>query len=470
MNTSRSTDRDGPRQVDLYAAQASIHVRNIHGRFSNLRRWIRWVGLVVLFLAPWLTWGGRQAILLDLPARQFHFFGVTFFPQDFVLVAWLLIIGAFALFTFTNWLGRVWCGYVCPQSVWFTLFMGIEEFVEGSRTKRMRLEEHPWDAEKLRLRATKWALWGLLALATALSIVGLFAGIRELLAGLVTFSLAGWTLFWLGFFTVVTYVFGAVLREQVCLYMCPYARFQSAMFDPDTLIVSYDQARGEPRGSRSRKTDPTELGLGDCVDCELCVQVCPTGIDIREGLQYECISCAHCIDACDSIMDKMGYARGLIRYTTEHALEGRPSRVLRPRLIGYAAVLAVMVTAFGIAATARVPFELEAIRDRQSLFAEVQTDAGPRVENVYTLRIVNMSQQERVVRIDARGLEDPDLLGAEGTVTLAAGEVRSLPVRLRARAPAQANTEIAFDLVDARDGSVILTEESRFLAPAGGRS
>jgi cytochrome c oxidase accessory protein FixG len=466
MNDTNRPAVDGPKHIDLYAARSKIQVRDIHGFYSNLRRALRWVGLLALFVTPWLTWDGRQAVLFDLPARQFHLFGVTFFPQDFMFVSWLLIIGAFALFTFTNWLGRVWCGYACPQSVWFTLFMEIEEAIEGSRNRRIRLDASPWDGRKLRIKATKWLAWAALAAATGIAIVGFFVPIRELLPAIASLSLSGWTLFWLGFFTATTFVMGAIMREQVCLYMCPYARFQSAMFDPDTLIVSYDAARGEPRGSRSRSADPRALELGDCVDCELCVQVCPVGIDIREGLQYECISCAHCVDACDSIMDKMGYARGLVSYTTEHALSGTTTRILRPRLLGYAAVLTIMIVAFTIAASERVPFRMEAERDRQTLFTQVDTAAGPRIENVYTLRLVNMTQDSRALRIEARGLEDSELIG-ESEIDLAAGEVRTIPVRLRATAPATPSVDIQFDLLDGADGHLILSEESRFLS--GGR-
>ncbi|MDZ7826540.1 MAG: cytochrome c oxidase accessory protein CcoG [Gammaproteobacteria bacterium] len=368
-NPGHNQERIPTRQVDLYEATPKIQVRSVRGRFADLRSRLRWGFLLVLMAGPWLTWNDRQALLFDLPERQFHVFGLTFFPQDFILVSGLLIIGAFALFAVTNWLGRVWCGYTCPHSVWFQMFIDIEQWIEGPRHRRIRQDEGPWTGAIWRMKIRKWLVWAGLAVVTGVSIVGYFVPIRELILALATLSLGGLGLFWVGFFVTATFGMGAILREQVCLYMCPYARFQSAMFDPDTLIVSYDPGRGEPRGPRPRKADPQELGLGDCIDCELCVQVCPVGIDIRDGLQYECISCAHCIDACDGVMERMGYAPGLISYTTENRLEGRHSPVLRPRLIGYGLVLAIMIAAFGWLALARGEAELDVLRDRAALIA-----------------------------------------------------------------------------------------------------
>lgn len=452
---------DGPRQVDLYASHEPIHVRQVSGFFSQLRLAIRWGGFALLLALPWLSWNGEPLLRLDLPARQFQVLGLTFFPQDFMLVSWLLIIGAFALFTFTNWLGRVWCGYVCFQSVWFSLFMDLERWVEGSRNKRIRLGKASWGGEKVRLRALKWLLWALLAGATALSIMGLFVPIEGLLQGLATFSLTGWTAFWLGFFAFMTFLMGGIMREQACLYMCPYARFQSAMFDPDTLIVSYDAARGEPRSAKKRAAE----GAGDCVDCSLCVQVCPTGIDIRNGLQYECISCAQCIDACDSVMDKLHKPRGLIRYTTEHDLAGKPSKTFRPRLIGYAVVLLAMISAVAIATANRVPLELQVLRDRGSLYERVTTAGGAlRIENVYTVRVVNKDRAPRTVTLAVTGLPGLTLDGPQ-TLELAGQEVRTEVIRLLAPPPAAPNQELRFTLTDTANAALTVERESRFLAP-----
>ncbi|HSG90675.1 MAG TPA: cytochrome c oxidase accessory protein CcoG [Pseudomonadales bacterium] len=453
------------RHVDLYASAPKIQVRAVDGFFSRLRTRLRWILVIGTLLGPWLTWDGRQALLLDLPARQFHLFGLTFFPQDFILVSGLLIVGAFALFTATNWLGRVWCGYACPQSVWFQLFIDIEGWIEGPRHRRIRQDAGPRSARLVAMKTAKWAAWLLVALVTGLSIVGYFVPVRTLVHELATFSLDGWALFWVGFFTTATLVMGALLREQVCKYMCPYARFQAAMFDQDTLIVSYDPRRGEPRGSRSRGADPQALGLGDCIDCELCVQVCPVGIDIRDGLQYECISCAHCIDACDGIMDRMGYAPGLISYTTEHRLQGQPTRILRTRLVAYGLVLLLMVAAFGFLAAQRAPAELDVLRDRGALYREVYVDGQPWTENTYSLRIVNKTQDTRVWSLAVTGLPGAELIGP-AEVELAPGEVRELPVRLRARPGTGPSTTIRFVLGAAEGGDegVVAAEESRFMA------
>ena len=463
---SRPADSTGPeqipvRQVDLYASAPKIQVRSVDGRFARLRTRLRFAFVAATLIGPWLSWGDRQAILLDLPARQFHVFGVTFFPQDFILVSGLLIIGALALFAATNWLGRIWCGYACPQSVWFQLFIDIENWIEGPRHRRIRQDAGPRTPALVWMKTRKWLLWIAVALVTGVSIVGYFVPIRTLVPDLATFSLGGWALFWVAFFTVATFGMGALLREQVCLYMCPYARFQSVMFDSDTLVVSYDPGRGEPRGSRPKGTDPAQLGLGDCIDCELCVQVCPVGIDIRDGLQYECISCAHCIDACDGIMERMGYAPGLISYTTEHRLEGRPSPVLRPRLVGYALVLALMLSGFGVLALNRGSGELDIARDRGSLWQEVIEDGRLRIENAYTLRLVNKTQQARSWQIVLAAGDDLDLF-APDTVEIGAGEVRAVPIRLRADADGPRSRSATIDIRE--DGETIMSAGTPFLS------
>jgi len=455
---------EGPRvrHVELYQTAPKIHPRTVEGPFVRLRRRLRIALLAATAIGPWLLWDGRQAILLDIPARQFQIFGLTFFPQDFILVASLLIIGAYALFTFTNWLGRVWCGYACPQSVWFTLFIDIEEWIEGPRHRRIRQDEAPMSAAKATMKAKKWAIWIAVSVATATTFVGYFVPIRELIPSMATLSVSGWTLFWLAFFTATTLGMGAVLREQVCRYMCPYARFQSAMFDPDTLIVSYDATRGEPRGRRKKDADIEALGLGDCVDCELCVQVCPVGIDIRDGLQYECISCAHCIDACDSIMERMGYAKGLVSYTTEQRLEGRESRVFRPRLVGYAIVLLVMIGAFSGLALTRGSGELDVLRDRGALATEVYDGDRREIENAYRLRVVNKTQQAHVWRVEVDAAMPVEVLG-ETEITIDAGAVLEVPLRLRAAPGEGFAADVGFRIVEVGSERVIAAEESRFM-------
>lgn len=455
-----------PEEKSLYVPREKIQVREVHGFFQKIRSYSLW-GLMALFFATsWLGWGDRQAILFDLPARQFHIFGITFWPQDFFLLSGLLIIAAYGLFTITNLAGRVWCGYTCPQSSWSFVFMWIEEKTEGTRNKRLKMDKAPMGLEKFLRRGTKHILWLLLALATGITFVGYFSPVRELVPNLLTFNLNSWEAFWIGFFALATYLNAGWLREQVCIHMCPYARFQSVMFDQDTLIVSYDEKRGEGekgRGARKKSVDPKAEGLGDCIDCSLCVQVCPTGIDIRDGLQYQCIGCALCVDACDSIMDKMGYERGLVRYTTEHELEGGKTHFMRPRLIGYALVLSFMIAGLIYAMVSRTACELDVIRDRGALY---QLTVNDTVQNTYTLKLMNMTQGELTYHIKIEGLEDV-ITDMPETVTLQSNRMRSFPINIEMDPEnlKVSKTDIEFVITEAATGAEIVRTESRFIAP-----
>ncbi|VXC66417.1 Cytochrome c oxidase accessory protein CcoG [Pseudomonas sp. 8Z] len=449
--------------VDLYASRQKIYTRAFTGLFRNLRL----VGGAALFLlffgTVWLNWGGHQAVWWNLPERKFHIFGATYWPQDFMLLSWLLIICAFGLFFITVFAGRVWCGYTCPQSVFTWVFMWAEKVTEGDRNQRMKLDKQPMSRHKLARKVAKHAIWLGVSLVTALTFVGYFAPIRELIPELLTFEASGWAVFWVGFFTLATYGNAGWLREQVCIYMCPYARFQSVMFDQDTLIVSYDPRRGESRGPRKKDADYKAQGLGDCIDCKLCVQVCPTGIDIRDGLQIECIGCAACIDACDSIMEKMSYPKGLISYTTEHNLSGRQTHLLRPRLIGYAVALVAMIGLFAWAVANRPLVELDVLKDRV-LFRE--NERGD-IQNVYTLKIMNKAQRDMTYVISADGL---DGLVYEGKreIRALAGEVYSFPVELSVapeKLPSSANN-IVFHVQSADDPSIKNDADSRFIGPS----
>jgi cytochrome c oxidase accessory protein FixG len=456
-----------PHEIDLYARRQKIHARSIAGFFQNIRKLTIWVSLGIFFLLPWVNWDGRQALLFDLPDHRFYIFWWTFLPQDFVFLSWLLIISALSLFAVTVFAGRVWCGYTCPQTVWTTVFMWVEELTEGNRNARIRLDKSPFSINKLVRRGLKHSGWILVALATGLTFVGYFTPVHELYREFRGLELGFWEIFWIFFFTAATYLNAGWMREQVCMYMCPYGRFQSVMFDRDTLIISYDSKRGDPRGSRKRGTDYAAEGLGSCIDCELCVQVCPTGIDIRDGLQFECIQCAACVDACDSIMDQMGYARGLVRYTTENALEsGSSMHFLRPRLIGYALVLTVMGGLFLYALGGRVPLTVEAIRDRNQLYRE---SSDGNIENVYTLKIMNESQHAVTYTLKIEGdrriheeASDPERL------TLGPGELRSVPITLEADPGQLDKTKytIHFIVKAADDDRTAASTESRFLAPA----
>ena len=352
----------------LYVAEEKVYPREVSGRFANLRTLSVWVLLGIFYVFPWIDWNDRQAVLFDLPARKFFIFGLVFWPQDFIFLTWLLIIAALSLFFFTAVAGRLWCGYACPQTVWTETFLWMERLTEGDRNARLKLDRGPWDANKLLRKGAKQILWVSFALWTGFTFVGFFSPIRQLAGDVLAWSAGPWETFWIFFYGFATYGNAGFLREQVCKYMCPYARFQGAMFDHDTLVITYDKERGEPRGARKRGTDPRAQGLGDCIDCTWCVQVCPTGIDIRQGLQIECIACAACIDACDEIMDKMGSPRGLIRYTTQHALEHQPTRVMRPRVLIYAGLLSALVVGFVVALALRSPVSLDVLRDRNTLY------------------------------------------------------------------------------------------------------
>ncbi len=419
--------------------------------------------LGLFYGVPWLSWDGRQAVLFDLPARKFYLFGLTLWPQDFPYLALLLIIAALSLFFFTALAGRLWCGFACPQTVWTEAFIWIEQLTEGTRSKRIKLDRAAWSWDKLRRKGSKQLLWVLFALWTGFTFVGFFTPVRELGTGLLHGDIGGWPLFWTLFYGFATYGNAGYMREQVCKYMCPYARFQSVMFDKDTLVISYDRARGEPRGGRKRSLEHREAGLGDCIDCTLCVQVCPTGIDIRDGLQYECIACAACIDACDSVMDRMNYPRGLVRYTTENALAGKPSRLSRPRVLVYAALLVLLTAGFTLSLLGRTPVILDVIRDRNALFLEVNDGW---IENSYTLKLVNQVNAARAFHISADGLEGLTMLGVDSPVTVPGGNVESLPVRVRVpREHAYGIMPITFRVTAVDDENIVSTEDSRFLGP-----
>ena len=448
---------------DLYAAREKIYTRSFSGLFRNLRL----VGGALLFAlyfgTVWLNWNGRQAVFWDLPERKFYIFGATFWPQDFILLSALLIICAFGLFFITVFAGRVWCGYTCPQSVFTWVFMWAEKVTEGDRNQRMKLDKAPMSGNKFLRKLAKHSIWLGVSLAIGITFVGYFTPIRQLVPDLLTFQVGGWALFWVGFFTLATYGNAGYLREQVCIYMCPYARFQSVMFDKDTLIVSYDPRRGERRGPRKKEADYKAMGLGDCIDCTMCVQVCPTGIDIRDGLQVECIGCAACIDACDTIMDKMNYPRGLISYTTEHNLSGQKTNLVRPRLIGYAVALVAMMGVFAYAVSDRSLVKLDVLKDRV-LYRE--NEQG-RIENVYTLKLMNKGQTEQTFVIEASGLEGLQYEG-RSEIRIEAGELVTVPVELSVKPeqlPSSTN-DIVFRIKSVDDDSINDEAESRFIGPS----
>jgi cytochrome c oxidase accessory protein FixG len=448
----------------LYAAQEKIYPREIDGVFARFRIAAMVVLLGGYYLAAWVTWDGRQALLFDLPARKFYVLGLVLWPQDFFFLSWLLIIAALSLFFFTALAGRVWCGYACPQTVWTEAFLWMERLVEGRGPARRKLDAGPWTTRKLWRKTAKQALWIAFALWTGFTFVGYFTPIRALGREVMALSLGGWETFWILFYGFATYGNAGFMREQVCKYMCPYARFQSAMFDRDTLVVSYDERRGEPRGSRARGADPRTLDLGSCIDCRMCVQVCPTGIDIRKGLQYECIACAACIDACDGVMDKMQYPRGLIRYSTQHAMEGRTTRVLRPRVIVYATLLTALCGGFVTALWLRTPLDLDVIRDRNALYRESRPGY---IENVYTLRIINKDSERHTYSVQAEGLPTLVVETDPRVVEVGPGEVRSIAARalIEDGAVPSGGHTITFRLAASDAPALTTTEKARLFTP-----
>jgi len=449
----------------LYAKREKIYPREVHGLYARLRNTSVFVLLAIYFLLPWLSWNDRQAVLFDLPARKFYIFGLTFWPQDFLNLAFLLIVAALSLFFFTALAGRLWCGYACPQTVWTELFIRVERMIEGDRPQQIRLDKLPrWNPERLRAKLLKHGVWLLIAWYTGFTFIAYFRPAGDLVADLQAFNLGPWETFWLLFYTLATYGNAGWMREQVCMYMCPYARFQSAMFDNDTLIVSYDRQRGEPRGSRRASDDYQAKGLGTCIDCRICVQVCPTGIDIRNGLQYQCIACSACIDACNDVMDKMQYPRGLIRYTTQNVVASRPTRILRPRVLIYAAFMLLFVTLFTYTLLGRMPLKLDVIRDRNQLYRETHGQ----IENVYTLKIINMDTRAHGYQLSVSGLPQLQLELRNERILVEAGAVYDLPVRVRTNPTdlAGRSNDIYFKLSAVEDNSLSITEKARFLGPA----
>jgi cytochrome c oxidase accessory protein FixG len=352
--------------------------------------------------------------------------------------------------------------------VWTEAFLWMERVTEGNHSQRRKLDKGPWNREKVVRKGAKQLLWIGFALWTGFTFVAYFTPAAELGAKLLSFSAGPWETFWVLFYGFATYGNAGLLREQVCKYMCPYARFQSAMFDKDTMIISYDERRGEPRGGRKRSVDHKAAGLGDCIDCNMCVQVCPTGIDIREGLQIECIACAACVDVCNEVMDKVSYPRGLIRYSTHHAMEEQqPVRVLRPRVAVYAALLLVLLVGFGTAVSNRSTLIVDVIRDRNTLYRELP---GGLIENVYTITFVNKTEVERRYDIVARGIDGLEL-SVDFPLPLEAGpgEIRRVPMRLRAPAGAvpAGGADVAL-VVEARgDAPTTIVRNTRFIGPAG---
>ena len=477
-----ATDADASTQTveeSLYEVRKKIYPRAVSGVFARARLALVLHTQILFYGAPWLQWNDRQAVLFDLVQRKFYILGLVLWPQDVIYLALLLILGALSLFLFTAVAGRLFCGYACPQTVYTEIFMWIERRVEGDRFARIRLdgEDWPWSLRKWRLKLTKHALWMSIALWTGFTFVGYFTPIRELGAGVVSATLGPWQTFWMCFYSFATWGNAGFMREQVCKYMCPYARFQSVMVDRDTFVVTYDKRRGEPRGSRAKAADYKGQGLGACVDCNICVQVCPTGIDIREGLQYMCIGCGACADGCDQVMEKMNYPKGLIRYTTERAIdegltEHRASQhLLRPRVLIYSGILLLLGAAFVVSLVMRNPLRVDVMRDRGALAREV---AGGKLENVYRMQIMNASEHPMKIEVKVSGLPELQVLDgagkpvAEFTVGPASNVLLPLKVRIPNDAASAGAHTIYFDIRGEEFGTQqprLRDEKSSFIIP-----
>lgn len=467
----------GSSQVEkaLADVRSKIYPRSVSGIFARWRIAMVFITQIVFYGLPWLQWNGRQAVLFDLGARKFYLFGAVLWPQDVIYLAILLVLSALALFLFTAVAGRLFCGYACPQTVYTEIFMWVERRIEGDRAARIRLDEQGWNARKIRLKSAKHTVWVLLALWTGFTFIGYFAPIRQLGADLISLSLGPWQWFWMLFYAFATWGNAGFMRESVCKYMCPYARFQSVMVDDDTFVVTYDNVRGEPRGGRSRRVDHKEAGMGDCVDCTLCVQVCPTGIDIRDGLQYMCIGCGACVDACDQVMDKMGYEPGLIRYTSGRAIKQRLSqsqvrrRLMRPRTLIYTALLAFIAIGLVVSMATRSTLRVDVMRDRGALGREVP---GGFIENVYRLQVINTDESPLELRIGAGGLPGMQVMVAEhGKDTVHIDASANLLVPIVVRAPMAGlsaglyDMDLTFIAESASGRNTAVTEQSSFYVP-----
>lgn len=453
----------------VFDPDAKVYPRSITGVFARWRWVFVWLTQIIFYGLCWLPWHGRQAILLDIDKRKFYFFDLVLWPQDTIYLVLLMVLGALTLFLFTAVAGRLWCGYTCPQTVYTEIFLWFEKVIEGERPQRIKLDAAPWTFHKLKIKAAKHATWILFSFWTGFTFVGYFTPIRELAQGFFSLSLGAWSTFWVGFYALATYGNAGFLRDQMCRQICPYARFQFVMFDPDTLIIAYDSARGEARGARAKGVDPHTQGLGDCVDCGICVQVCPTGIDIRNGLQNECIGCAACIDACDTVMDRMDYPRGLIRYATEnsvskgYAARDIVRRAFRPRVIVYGAILLLLTGVAGWSLATRIPLKLNVLKDYSVLSREA--DDGS-IENSYQLKILNTGDQTRTFRLMVSGIDGLEVQNNR-EITVAGGDIGSQTVVVRAgpgAADAGANP-IEFHVDDVNDPTVAVTERSKFWMP-----
>lgn len=467
--------------IVFFKSQKTIHPRSVKGRYRTLK----WAAMAVLlgiyYAAPWLRWdrgphAPNQALLIDMPARRAYFFDLELWPQEVYFMAGLMVLAALGLFFVTSLLGRVWCGYACPQTVWTDLFVAVERWVQGDRNERVKLDKSPLSFEKIWKKSLTHALWVVIALCTGGAWVFYFVDAPTLLDQILHFDVSPMAGGWILGLTVSTYVMAGYAREQVCTYMCPYARFQSAMFDRDTLIIGYDRERGEPRGKHKQGT--SWEGRGHCIDCTQCVVVCPMGIDIRDGLQMECIACGLCVDACNDVMDRVDLPRGLIRYDTQNNYENRTiakrtgaaftpsSHLWRPRTFYYLALLLAVGGLMVYALMTRKSIEMSVIHDRNPLYVRL---SGGEIRNTYTVKIANKTRADKGVAIKIEGLEAARL-SVVGAGTPDAERLQILadavtPFRVMVAAPPGEQRRSLRLVLTGEDGSVIDSVDSLFVSP-----
>lgn len=447
----------------LYEKHVKIRPRPVKGRFASLRKTAVLVLLGIFHLLPFFQWGGRQAIFFDLPHRRFYIFGLNIWPQDFILLTFILLGLALLLFFATALMGRVWCGYACPHTVYTEVFLWIEQKIEGNRSEQLKLAREPWRGRKGRKRILKYMLWIGVALAAGIGFVGYFTPIRRLIPDFFTLRAGANAYLWIALYGGFCYLQAGIVREQFCKYLCPYARFQGAMFDSDTLIIAYDPKRGEPRHRLKKQDRDHPETLGFCVDCTMCVQVCPTGIDIRDGLQQECIACAACIDACDNMMDQIKAPRGLIRYTSTNRLAGRHTRLLRPKTLAYGLVLAAAATLFTLSITGKSDLDVNILRDRNVLARKI---SGGRIQNIYTVKILNKTEHPRRFTLGVAGIDGAEIDG-KTRLNVGAGAVSETVLRVNIPRNNLTGNNMNIDFIITPDDNPAAArrETGKFLSP-----
>ena len=403
-------------------ARRKVYPRHVVGRFRRLRNGISLMLQWLLFSLPWMQWHGRQAVLADLPGRKLHLFGLVLHPQDTYFLLLLCVCAVMLLTTVSALAGRMWCGFACPQTIFTQAFIAVERFWEGDRAARLRLDKSGWTMRKIRIKLSKWICWAIMGGWLGFTFSGYFLPIRESLAQIMSGQVERATRNAIAFFTAISLFDFGYFREQFCWYVCPYARLQGTMLDSDSLIVGYDSRRGEPRGKAK------DSNRGSCIDCSLCVQVCPAGIDIREGLQAECIACTACIDACDQVMDKIQQPRGLIRYSSLNGLEGKPARVLRPRLLIYTAVLLALAALLSYCVVSRPAFTLGALRVMKPGGQLASFTPDGRVSNIFQLDLVNGLARPAQIELLVEGMEGAQMVGLQNPVSIEGGQILEFQV------------------------------------------